>query len=641
MKAELQQILKNRKLLIPILAVLFIPVLYAGMFLWAFWDPYEQLKDLPVAIVNEDAGATVEGETLQLGSDVTEKLVDGRQFYFQEMTEKQAEKALENKEIYMMVHIPSEFSDHVTTLYDEQPSDVIIDYVPNEGYNFLSAQIGDTAMEKVRAEVNKEIVATYSTKMIDGIDEMKGGITEAADAATKFADGTNSLSSGTTELKNGVLTLKNGATQFQTGFTALQSGITSYTNGVNSLSAGLTKATSSEGQLVNGISQASAGATSLTNGASKVAAGNEALATGIESFSQKLAPVLASLPEEQANSYKEALAQMQMSSKALAQGANDVSKGASQLSSGLTQAESGANKLYAAHQQLSDGAKTLESKSPELSAGATKLSNAATQLAAGSDKLVNGSEKVENGARALDDNMHVFADELEDGATEAASKSLNGDNTEQAAAPVSVVKSAVNHVPNYGSGFAPYFLSLGLFVGALLISIVFPLVLPAGEVKSGIRLGLSKAGVLAIVGVVQALLADAVLIYGLGLDVSQPYLFVLLSIVTSFAFLAIVQLLVSVLGDPGRFVAIVILILQLTTSAGTFPLELIPTSLQPFNAFLPMTYSVEGMKDAISSTNVDSVWQSIGVLAAFMAGAFILTLVFFQTKFRKNVATTN
>ena len=77
-KQEFLNIFKNRKLLIPILAVLFIPVLYAGMFLWAFWDPYEQLNELPVAIVNEDAGAELEGEQLSVGKDVTKKLIEGK-----------------------------------------------------------------------------------------------------------------------------------------------------------------------------------------------------------------------------------------------------------------------------------------------------------------------------------------------------------------------------------------------------------------------------------------------------------------------------------------------------------------------------------------------------------------------------------
>ena len=105
-KQEFLNIFKNKKLLIPVLAVLFIPVLYAGMFLWAFWDPYEQLNELPVAIVNEDLGAELDGEQLSVGKDVTKKLIEGKQFHFVEVSKEQGEEALENQDYYMVIEIP-------------------------------------------------------------------------------------------------------------------------------------------------------------------------------------------------------------------------------------------------------------------------------------------------------------------------------------------------------------------------------------------------------------------------------------------------------------------------------------------------------------------------------------------------------
>ena len=174
-KQEFLNIFKNKKLLIPVLAVLFIPVLYAGMFLWAFWDPYDQLNELPVAIVNEDVGAELDGEHLSVGKDVTKKLIEGKQFHFVEVSKEQGEEALENQDYYMVIEIPSNFSQHATTLLDEQPEKLMIEYKPNEGFNFLSAQIGDTAMERIRSEVNKQVVASYSEKLFASISIMGDG----------------------------------------------------------------------------------------------------------------------------------------------------------------------------------------------------------------------------------------------------------------------------------------------------------------------------------------------------------------------------------------------------------------------------------------------------------------------------------
>ena len=114
----------------------------------------------------------------------------------------------------------------------------------------------------------------------------------------------------------------------------------------------------------------------------------------------------------------------------------------------------------------------------------------------------------------------------------------------------------VNEVPNYGTGFTPYFLSLGLFVGALLISIVFPFVQSAIKPTSGASWFASKVSVFGVVGIIQSLVVVAVALFALKIEDTKCRVIHLSTIITSFTYLAIVQFLVSVLGDPGRFVAI-------------------------------------------------------------------------------------
>lgn len=193
----------------------------------------------------------------------------------------------------------------------------------------------------------------------------------------------------------------------------------------------------------------------------------------------------------------------------------------------------------------------------------------------------------------------------------------------------------MNEVSNYGTGFAPYFLSLGLFVGALLLSIVFPLKEPASIPKSGMNWFISKFSIIGVVGVLQGIVAATVLLLGLGLQVESTFYFYLFTIITSITFVALIQLLVTTLGDPGRFVAIIVLILQLTTSAGTFPLELIPSALQPFNSLLPMTYSVQGFKAVISSGDYSFMWHNAYILLSFAVVCAVGTILYFS-KMHKN-----
>ena len=84
-KAEWSKIFHSKKILVAIIAVLFVPVIYAGMFLWAFWDPYAHLDQLPVAVVNNDEGATIDGEDKQLGDDLIKNLIDSKEFKFKEV----------------------------------------------------------------------------------------------------------------------------------------------------------------------------------------------------------------------------------------------------------------------------------------------------------------------------------------------------------------------------------------------------------------------------------------------------------------------------------------------------------------------------------------------------------------------------
>lgn len=715
-KQEFTNIFRNRKLLIPIIAILFIPVLYAGMFLWAFWDPYAQLSDLPVAIVNEDTGAELDGEHLTIGNDVTKNLVDGKQFHFVEVSKEEGEKALEEQDYYMVIEIPSNFSQHATTLLDENPQKLIIDYKPNEGFNFLSAQIGDTAVERIRAEVNEQIVASYSEKLFDSITKMGQGYGEAAAGAEelneganqlntgatdikgyleqlatgsiKLADGTNELTTGTVtardgakeltdglgRLSDGAVQLKQGASQAQSGAKQLQAGVSAYTGSVAQVSNGLEQANEKEQQVVVALSQLQQGADTANQSVEQLAGGASQLTTGLDALAEQIA----SLPEEQQLALQGSIAQLQQNSAQLSRGLGALQDGTGQLSGGLKETSAGVKNLAKGHTDLADGlAKitqssqalndgstsmvsgtgTLSTKLTELqeglersSAGSEKLSDGLQQLVQGSSQLnegtnelasksgelAEGSTELVDGTALLAEGSATLHDKLAEASSETSEVNANDETIDMASSPVDVTKSEINHVPNYGTGFTPYFLSLGLFVGALMISIVFPFVQSAIPPTSGWAWATSKMAVLGIVGTIQAVMAVAIMIFGLGLETANLGWFIATALITSFTYLAIVQLLVSVLGDSGRFVAILILILQLTTSAGTFPLELLPKSLQVFNQWLPMTYSVQGFRAAISSTDVHMVQWNNGILLTFFFGAAVCTVTYFVVKFKRS-----
>jgi putative membrane protein len=696
--AQFKAVFLNKKIAIPVFAVLFIPVLYTGMFLWAFWDPYDKMEDLPVAVVNLDEGYEYNGDNLDVGDEFVKKLKENPQFKWKFVSENEAKQGLEDNEYYMMIEIPENFSEKATSLSGKKNEKPELIYTPNAGFNFLAAQIGGTAVDKMKESLSNELTKTYAEVMFGQVEQLAGGLDQAADGSNKITDGLEKASSGSGELAVGmtektpqIKELESGAALFISKMKEFDSGIDQLLAAHKKLAAGTGELNTGAQSLKSGLSQATAGSEkikdgslALKGGAEKLSAGAGSLASSVNEWnagaqkaaagSKQVEQLINNLIQNQGNmSDEEITASLKQiaaisggvnngmdgltaASGKIAGGANEVSAGAKKLSDSQTAVTQGAEQLHAGQLKLADGVDQLASVQAKVNAGTqtfqSKLGEAASgsqQLLAASGKLADGTATVSSGWQEVTghvNEIHNGEQKLLEGSGQLSSKlgeaadktgELDPDSEmfERIANPVSVKTKSFSDVPNYGTGFAPYFLSLGLFVGALLMSIVFPLRDKAGEPRSGFGWFASKFTFLAAVGVVQALIADAVLLYGLNIEVSNLPAFIGLSIITSLTFLALVQLLVTVLGDPGRFVAIIILILQLTTSAGTFPLELIPDGLQIFNEWLPMTYSVSGFKAVISSGDMNSYVFNVWVLIGFMVLCMVGTWAYFAAHFRK------
>ncbi|MBK5347175.1 YhgE/Pip domain-containing protein [Bacillus sp. TH44] len=833
LRKEFTEIIKSKKILIPIIAVLFVPILYAGMFLWAFWDPYEQLDDLPVAVVNLDKGAVFDGKPIEVGKGLVDNLKDNKSFKWEFVSEKEAKEGMEGRKYYMLVRIPDDFSSNATTLLKDDPKPLNLEYIPNESLNFLSSQIGGTAIEKIKGEVSSTLTKTYAEKMFDSIKDVSKGLADGADGADKLHDGASELHDGSNkvtdglytlqgksgEMKDGVQKLADGSNKLQdgsgkvtaglntlnskTGIGKLADGSGKVTNGLNTLNGktdemqkgigelrsgsekvtnGLNTLESKTGELKKGTTELSNGMEKLVEGQSQLEKGSQEIQKGLQELNNKVQNSVAGLGEMQSKvpsilntvnekidgagenvnqlneltqstagdaknaaqevanlqkqieslpkEYQEQLqpfitnavkstatvqqkaagvaggtsklneevkqlkgeisektsgmqskipnpeevenltsgikkltnAQNEFVSKfhglgeglgnakvgadklkngsgqlidgvnqlldgsgkvteglgTLSVGANQMAGGINQLADGSSQVTGGLGTLSVGVTKLADGSSQVTTGLGTLNGGLNKMSTGSTQLIDGVNKLANGSGKVTDGLVKVNDGSGELAEKLGEGAEKTGEVKGTDKTYDMFASPVKVKTEKLAEVPNYGTGFTPYFLSLGLFVGALLLSIVYPLRDTVGVPKSGFSWFISKFGVLLSVGIIQAIVADVILLFGLGVEVQSIPYFILFSIVTSLAFIALIQCLVTAFGDAGRFIAILTLIIQLTTSAGTFPLELIPKFLQPFNAWLPMTYSVSGFKAVVSSGDFNFMWQNIGILMIFI-----------------------
>ena len=140
LRAEWKHLFSNKILLISMAVISFIPILYSGFFLGSIWDPYGQTKNLPVAFVNEDKGASLNGKVLNVGESVEKKLKDNHDLGWEFVSKQQADEGVNNGHFYAVVTIPSDFSQKAASITESEPQQAVINFTttPAKLYRFAS-----------------------------------------------------------------------------------------------------------------------------------------------------------------------------------------------------------------------------------------------------------------------------------------------------------------------------------------------------------------------------------------------------------------------------------------------------------------------------------------------------------------------
>lgn len=988
--AELKEIVSKPHHIVVMVAVMCVPLLYAGMFLYGFWDAFGKTGNLPVAVVNQDSGAKIAGKQIQAGHDLVTNLKKNHDFKWQFVSEKAAQDGFKNNHYFMIVHIPDSFSKNATTLSDNQLKSANIYYRINRDYNFISGKMADAGFQKLKTSISNEITKTYAKTMYTQLDQLTKGLGTAAKGSNDLTKGSKSEVEGLNQLKNGYKTLLDGTSKVQSGSSQLANGASSLSDGLKQAAAGTNQlysqtSTNSSNvaklaygantladkldQLNKGASQLASGSGQLTGGSQSLVSGMNQYLSGLNQFQQgmqkekdgldqlntqlaaskpqidtitsqmsqlksginqvnngtnqladginqladqntgipklysgiinlqsqvndlaiqlsstkssdldnlvsyladltkgiqdmksqvndpKAAATLgqlqtnisddltsiiknevtsngemigtinsdnsltqdqknnllaqignlqkteqqttASLISDIASNLKEisdslttqttslnmgldkflaglngvngqpglndgvtqlvtgqkkmtqgivangnsvtlqsgvnelatgitnlrnnvvglpgqngmnngtpslslgsqqlkagsnSLAQqvnLSNSTQQMTQQLNQLSSAVNQLDNGMAQLNGGSQVLNSNFVKLSDGAKRLNSGMKTLQSnlskipGATKaLSHGASQIAAGNQqlnqtwpqlvsgihtlqtgtaqlvsgsnklatnmnslssgisslsngqqKLASGTNQAASGAQKIYSGNQKLGSSLSDAHSQLAKTPTNNAHATKFSQPVTSIDGSHQSVSTFGSGFAPYFICIGLFVGALLLTIIYDLGKPAGLATAGWNIALSKYFITILMSVCQALLVDLAVLKGLGLQVDHPLTFIGFTILTSMSFMAIIQWLAGSFNNEGRFVAIVILLFQLVTSGGAYAVELIPKWLQHVSPLFPMTYAVNGFRNLIDGNQHTMLVRNSVALLVFILIFLTLSIITFSIKF--------
>ncbi|WOP19372.1 YhgE/Pip domain-containing protein [Raineyella sp. LH-20] len=453
---ELRRFSRSRMQRLAIVAACLIPLLYGALYLWAFWNPTGHLDRVPVAIVNEDAGATADGTTVHAGTDLTDQLLDKGTLKWQRTDARTAHEGLVSGQYYATLTIPADFSRAVTTAGTDAPVPAPLQVQYNDANGYTTRTILSTVMNEVRTAASDSIGAQMVDKLLIGTSDIRGGLVTAADGATQLTDGADQAHTGAATLDDGLAQLDTGAGQLVPGADAAASGAHQLATGTGQLADG-------SSQVAAGANQLSAGADTLATGADAAHQGAQQLATGLDTLTaqtkdlpaatKKLADgsaqvaagdkqiadtaglaagqiatattdlraALGTLPADDPQVQKAYAALNRIDAKTatlntqvqqLSDGAQQVAAGNAQLAAsapaladGIAAADQGAGTLATGTGQVADGARTLSTGATSVAQGAGQVHDGAVQAHDGATTLADGLDTLATGAHSLADGL--------------------------------------------------------------------------------------------------------------------------------------------------------------------------------------------------------------------------------------------
>ena len=510
-----------------------------------------------------------------------------------------------------------------------------------------------------------------TNKLKDSYEEFDEGVQSAYEGSKKLTSGNNQIDAGIGELQTGTTNLNAGVTQINDALDKADlSKLGDLTSGIEQLNSGV----NGESGLKNGINNYVAGTEGIANG---VVTLDTTLDTLITQYTSAYQYAVANDNAEDQLKYGTAIQTLQTVKNSINNTSNGASLvggakqltakdstgltvggklkyGTSQISNGVTQLDNatsdiqglgtsilnlktnlskvekgtttlkeGVSKLKSGSEQTSTGSETLTSGLEKLNNGSESVKEALGQLSEGTDAALNGSEQLVEG-------IGTFKTKIDEGIENTNTELEKLDGIEEFSEnPVEFKTESYGDVKSYGVAFTPLFLSIGLWVGGLMAYVVmyydqknrFWIFGSKNDKKI-----LQNIGYIAV-GAVEGIITAILLKIGLGFEIQDMALYLFASSLIGITFMSIIQCLIRNFDDVGKFIALIILVLQLAASGGTFPIETIDKGFQGISAFLPMTYAIKLLKEILVPTATNFKGQYIVILIGITAACLVITTV--------------
>ena len=690
-RKDIKEVFRKTNTWIIIVGLIFLPSMYAWPNILSSWDPYGHTNNIKVAVTSEDDGATVDGKELNLGNSLVEGLKNNKNLDWQFVSNKQqAEDGVRIGDYYASIVVPKNFSQDMTSVSRTEPKRATIEYTVNEKINAISPKITNSGASAIANNISKNFVETANGIIFERLHEVGikfeenlPSIEKAKEEIFKLNDNFSTYESTLSELigkveygYNILNNVQNTLPEIDRVATnsimiADKAGIT--INNIQGFNERLLPIINNHLNVVEEVSkEANVIAKELQQKPDKteeIKARQKALDNRLQASTERLQLVknifeyfnklsserlfnnqlervttlsndITTIKEVNNNIYNKMdhydeiadTVKEEFVNKSAR--VNEVSSNmnsklnvevAPLISQVLSKAEVNIDKvsgiIAGAQGELPAVERKLSETEVKISNAYGKLLSLQAQMPSAKSKIQKLTDEIKKADSGIDKNQ-LF-------------NLLKVDYKQQAeffANPVKLQENKLYHIENYGSAMTPFYTVLSIWVGSLLMSSLLTTKVEDEENKYKPYQKYFGRGLLfVIISLFQTLIITLGDMYVLGTQATSPFRFVIFSLLISLLFSSIIYTIVCILGNVGKAVCIVLLVLQLGSSGGTFPIQMTSEFFQALYPKVPFTYSIGLLREAVGGVYIPAVERDIKILFIYLiivlvGGAILVSL---------------
>ncbi|MBW9156962.1 YhgE/Pip domain-containing protein [Clostridium tagluense] len=686
----MKNILTSRATLSMILLLLLLPALYAWINIQAGWDPYLNTKGLSVAVVNLDSGSELRNVKVNIGNDVIKNLKTNQSIGWTFVSESEAQKGIKYGKYYASLTVPKDFSkDLLSVATSSNPTKAKLIYTVNEKRNAISPKITGKGATSLQEEITKTFIETASGTIFSFLTQVGVELEKNKPQVESVIDIMVSLDDKMPKIKKSLDNIYGQSVMFQTYMHKVQGDIPTISNELNNV-LDITKTSNSyieksrdslkavspivkeDLSLIKDITD---NAESSLTKVQDLTPANDALMKDVlikvrDQYRDGMQTIdnVSSLNKSMNNFLNSAVIDTLIDNLSsvrneMANQQNDINsmistldRGNSVLTSDISAAMRGANKTSKSMNNLTDKFDTtIDPKIDDALKNITKLSNNAVVMLQGVqdnmptvnkllgetvnkvDSKVNSLKKIKDSFPKTQENMHLNAEKLKSLTSDEKLNDiilmLKKDGKKESdflSSPINLKQNSIYPIPNYGSAMSAFYTTLAIWVGALIMFSF--LSVEVKEFEGGIPINtrekfLGRYFTLLSIGIVQALVTIGGNLFLLKTYAVSPIILTLFGVYVSIVFITLMYATVCIFGNIGKALIVVVMVLQISASGGTFPVELLGTFSQYIHPMLPFTYAIGGMREAIAGIIPEVLMNNVVTLGKYFVVSLLLGLL--------------